>query len=538
MERKWWHDKIVYQIYPKSFYDSNNDGIGDIPGITAKLDYLKSLVVDILWLTPCFASPMKDNGYDVSDYLSINPMFGTMEDMEELIAQAKGREMFIMLDIVANHTSDRHHWFLEALKGKDNPYREYYVFRDEPKPELDSVFGGSAWEYEPKSKQYYLHQFAVGQPDLNTANPKVRQELIDIINFWLGKGVAGFRFDVIHLIGKEVDQGIFGYGPRLHEYVRQLHDASFGKKEALTVGEAWGDLQKAIDFTSPSNHELNLVFQFEVTTLSWDKGPLGKFGYHKPDMDECKRIFAKYQYGLNDKGWNSLFLENHDSGRSVDVYGDPSHRYASATALATALYLQKGVPFIYQGQEIGLTNTKMALEDYDDVETFGHYEKLVKGGLMSEEEFMEGVYKNGRDNARIPIPWDNAVNGGFNLGAKPWLKPHPAASMINVRQQENDPRSVLSYYKRLLSFRKGEYKNAIVYGDFALIYEEIPDVFAYTRSYEGKVVYVFVNLDGQVRNVELLSPIKEVLLQNLEKDHQGKSHLTLAPYEAVVCLLE
>ena len=537
MERKWWHDKVVYQIYPKSFYDSNNDGIGDIPGIIAKLDYLKDLGVDILWLTPCFASPMKDNGYDVSDYRAINPLFGNMEDMERLIAEAKQRDMYIMLDIVPNHTSDQHHWFQEALKGKNNPYRDYYIFRDEPKPEIDSVFGGSAWEYEPNSKQYYLHQFAVGQPDLNTANPKVRQEIIDIINFWLDKGVAGFRFDVIHLIGKEVDQGIFGYGPRLHEYVKQIHDASFGKRDAVTVGEAWGDLQNALDFTIPSRDELNMVFQFEVTTLSWGEYPYGKFKVQKPDMEKFKTIFAKYQNGLNGKGWNSLFLENHDSGRSVDVYGDVNKRYESATALATALYLQRGTPFIYQGQELGLTNTKMALSDYDDVEIFGQYEKLVKGGFMSEEEFMEGVYRNGRDNARIPLPWDDSINGGFNKGATTWLKPHKDYLSINVKEEEANPNSVLHYYKKLLTLRKVKYKNIFVYGDFALIYPEIVDFFAYQRSYEGKTIYVMVNLSGEPKHVDLLTPIQEVLLQNGNADFVGKKALDFGPYETLVFTL-
>ena len=538
MERKWWHDKVVYQIYPKSFADANNDGIGDIPGIITKLDYLKDLGVDLLWLTPCFASPMKDNGYDVSDYRAVNPLFGTMDDMHRLIDEAKKRGIGIMLDIVPNHTSDQHAWFQSALQGKDSPYRDYYIFRDEPKPDIASVFGGSAWEYEPKSGQYYLHQFAVGQPDLNTANPKVRQELIDIINFWLDQGVAGFRFDVIHLIGKEVDRGIFGYGPRLHEYVKQIHDASFGPKQAVTVGEAWGDLSNAIDFTAPSRGELDMVFQFEVTTLSWSQGPLGKFQYHKPDMDQFKFLFAKYQNGLNDVGWNSLFLENHDSGRLVNVYGDLAYREDCAKAIATALYLQKGTPFIYQGQEIGLPNTKMALEDYDDVEIFGKYKDAMDEGLCSKEEFMEGVYQNGRDNARIPIPWDDSVNGGFNVGAKTWLKVHPDYKTINVKQQETDPDSVLNYYKALLKLRKGQYKDLFVYGDFALIYPEIHNLFAYQRIYGGQTLYVMANLGLEPVAVPLQAKVKESLLQNTKKNHLGQSLMELAPYEAIVFTLE
>lgn len=534
---KWWQDKVVYQIYPKSFYDSNNDGIGDIPGITAKLDYLKDLGVDILWLTPCFLSPMKDNGYDVSDYRVINPMFGTMEDMETLIAEAKKRDMYIMLDIVANHTSDQHEWFKQALKGKDNPYRDYYVFRDEPRPAIDSIFGGSAWEYEPVSKQYYLHQFAVGQPDLNTANPKVRQEIVDIINFWLDKGVKGFRFDVIHLIGKEVDEGIFGYGPRLHEYVKEMHDASFGKRDAVTVGEAWGDLSNALDFTDPSRGELDMVFQFEATTLSWGKDPLGKFDYHKPDMDRFKFVFAKYQDGLNERGWNSLFLENHDSGRCVDVFGDTCYRYESATALAMAIYLQKGTPFIYQGQEIGLTNVRMKLEDYDDVEIFGLHEKLVKTGLISEKDFLEGVYKNGRDNARIPIPWNASVNGGFNAGAKTWLPVHPDFLSLNVEKEMGNSDSVFRFYKRLLALRKEIHKDVFVEGSFSLIYPEISGLFAYQRTHGKETIYVMANLTAERKRVPLLSPIQEILLSNQKKDYVGQDVLDLDPYEALVFTL-
>ena len=534
---KWWQDKIVYQIYPKSFYDSNNDGIGDIPGITAKLDYLKDLGVDILWLTPCFLSPMKDNGYDVSDYRAINPMFGTMEDMEALIEEANKRGMYIMLDIVANHTSDQHEWFKQALEGKDNPYRDYYIFKDEPLPAIDSVFGGSAWEYEPNSKQYYLHQFAVGQPDLNTANPKVRQEIVDIINFWIDKGVKGFRFDVIHLIGKEVDKGIFGYGPRLHEYVREMNEASFGKRDVVTVGEAWGDLSNAIDFTDPSRHELDMVFQFETTTLSWGENPLGKIAYHKPDMDRFKGVFAKYQEGLNEKGWNSLFLENHDSGRCVDVFGDVNYRYESATALATAVYLQKGTPFIYQGQEIGLTNTKMDLADYDDVEIFGLHRSLVETGLVSEKEFLEGVYKNGRDNARIPIPWDDSANGGFNAGAKTWIKVHPDYASINVKGEIENPDSVYHFYKKLIALRKGSLKGVFVEGDFRLIYGEIKGLFAYSRKREEETVYVMANLTSERKCVPLLAPVRQVLLANRKKEHRGETVLDLEPYEALVFTL-
>lgn len=530
---KWWQDKIIYQIYPKSFFDSNDDGIGDIPGITSKLDYLKDLGVDILWLTPCFASPMKDNGYDVSDYRLINPIFGTNEDMDNLIKEAKKRDMCIMLDIVANHTSNEHEWFKQALKGKDNPYRDYYIFKDEPLPAIDSVFGGSAWEYEPKSKQYYLHQFAVSQPDLNTANPAVRKEITDIINYWIDKGIKGFRFDVIHLIGKEVDKGIFGYGPKLHQYVREMNEASFGKRDVVTVGEAWGDLSNAIDFTDSARHELDMVFQFEVTTLSWGEHPYGKMGFHKPDMEKYKYIFAKYQNGLKDKGWNSLFLENHDSGRCIDVYGDINYRYESATSLAASLYLQKGTPFIYQGQEIGLTNTKMELDEYDDVETFGLYDSLVKTGLLTKEQFMDALYKNGRDNARIPIPWDDSLNGGFNKGHQTWIKVHPDISRINVKKEVENPHSVFNFYKKLIALRKGKYKDLFVNGDFELIYPEIKDLFAYKRIYKNQSIYIFSNLSSDHKRVGLLSPVKEVLLSNLDKKYKGINVLELDPYETV-----
>ena len=320
--KKWWHDKIVYQIYPKSFKDSNNDGYGDIKGIIEKLDYLKDLGVDILWLTPYFKSPMKDNGYDVSNYLDVNEMFGSMEDMDKLLEECKKRNMYIMMDIVANHTSDKHPWFIESKKSKDNPYRDYYIWRDEPIYDYQSTFGGSAWEYDETTKQYYFHEFAVEQPDLNWENPVVLEEIAKCINFWLDKGVKGIRFDVIHLIGKEIDKEILAYGPTLHSKVHQLYKKSYGNYDIVTVGEAWGDLAKAIDFTDPKNEELDMVFQFECTSSTCDFARFGKFSPKPINMEFVKNTLIKYQEGLNDRSWNALFVENHDLGRCINKFGD------------------------------------------------------------------------------------------------------------------------------------------------------------------------------------------------------------------------
>lgn len=538
--KKWWHDKIVYQIYPKSFMDSNNDGIGDIRGIINKLDYLKELGVDILWLTPFYKSPMEDNGYDVADYLTINYLFGSNEDMYELIDECKKREMYIMMDIVANHTSSEHKWFLEAKKSKDNPYRDYYIWRDEPLHDMQSVFGGSAWEYDEATNQYYFHAFAKGQPDLNWSNPKVMEEISKCINFWLDRGIKGIRFDVIHLIGKNIDENILDYGLDLHPRVKELKKLSFGKYDIVTVGEAWGDLAKAIDFTDPENEELDMVFQFECTSYTTNNTPYGKFSPRAIDMEFVKHTLAKYQYCLNERSWNALTVENHDLGRCVNRFGSLEYRVESAKAIATMNFLLKGTPYIYQGQEIGMTNIVMTdVNEYDDVEVHGFYKEYVlEKKFLTYEQFLEACNKEARDNNRTPIQWDDSVNAGFNTGAKPWLKINPNYKEINVKASLSDPNSVLNYYKKLLALRKSdEYKEVFIYGKYDSVFEDMKDIYIYTRTTKTKKICVLTNMREDVKDVTLPFEIKKVLLSNYDKEYSSNK-LTLSPFETIVFEIE
>jgi glycosidase len=532
---KWWHDKIVYQIYPKSFMDANNDGFGDIRGIIEKLDYLKDLGVDILWLTPYFASPMEDNGYDVADYLDINPMFGDMKDMDELLDECKKRDMYVMMDIVANHTSKDHKWFKESRSSKDNPYRDYYIWRDEKVHDMQSIFGGSAWEYDEQTKQYYLHLFAKGQPDLNWDNPKVLQEIADIINHWLDKGVKGIRFDVIDLIGKEIDNNITGYGPKLHERIRELNEKSFGRYNIITVGEAWGDLEKAIQFTDPKNKELDMVFQFECTSYTTHT-KYGKFAPREINMEDIKKILIKYQEGLNNLSWNTLVVENHDLGRAVNRFGNLAYHDKSAKAIAVMNYFLKGTPYIYQGQEIGMTNPIITdINDYRDVEVFGFYKEYVLDKkVMTYDEFIDGCNKEARDNNRTPIQWSNEVNAGWNKGTTPWIGINPNYQTINVCNEQKDPDSILNFYKKLIKLRKSEeYANTFVYGEFKAHLVDELDLFIYSRESKENKVLVVTNM--RANNVKVTLPFepKKTLLSNYNEQYSSKE-ITLRPYEAFV----
>ena len=536
MEKKWWHDKIVYQIYPKSFKDDNNDGIGDIKGIISKLDYLKNLGVDILWLTPFYKSPMEDNGYDVADYLTINELFGSNKDMEDLIDECKKRDMYIMMDIVANHTSSEHEWFKQSRSSKDNPYRDYYIWRDEPLHNMESTFGGSAWQYDETTNQYYYHCFAKGQPDLNWENPKVLDEIAKCINYWLDRGIKGIRFDVIHLIGKEIDKNILAYGPTLHQKVHQLYKKSYGNYDIVTVGEAWGDLEKAIAFTDPKNEELDMVFQFECTTSTCDFSRFGKFSPKPIDMEFCKNILIKYQHGLNERSWNALFVENHDLGRCINKFGSLDYRNESAKAIAIMNYFLKGTPYIYQGQEIGMTNIKITdVNDYDDVEVHGFYKDYVLDKkVMTYEEFLDGCNKEARDNNRTPIQWDDSVNAGFNKGAKPWLKINENYTTINAASQINDENSIYNFYKKLLSLRKSdEYVNTFVYGKFNEVNPEIKNIFAYIREDENHKVLVVTNMKDNHEKINLDFKVNKTLLSNYNKEYDSLD-ITLAPFEAFV----
>lgn len=497
MIKKWWHNSVVYQIYPRSFMDSNNDGIGDLQGIISKLDYLEKLGIDIIWLSPVYKSPMDDNGYDISDYQDIAPEYGTLADMDELLEKAGDKGIKILMDLVVNHSSDEHKWFMEAKKSKDNPYRDYYIWR-EGNPDgslpsqLESIFTGPAWEYDEASHSYYLHLFSKKQPDLNWSNPKVHEEIYDMMNWWLDKGIGGFRMDVIDLIGKDIDEGITSNGPNLHPYLREMNAKTFGSRDVLTVGETWGaNPAIAKMYSNPARNELSMVFQFEHISINWDP----EFGKWKPvpfNMKKLKTVLNKWQTSLGSQGWNSLFWNNHDLPRIVSTYGDPIHyRIESAKMLATLLHLQKGTPYIYQGEEIGMTNVKFeSIDDYNDIETLGFYHKNIEAG-RSMEDMMEAVYANSRDNARTPMHWNSQANAGFTTG-KPWLQMNPNFPTINVEDALCDDESVFYHYQKLIKLRKS--MPVIVYGDFKLILEEDDQIFAYIREFSNTTDIEGLNL--------------------------------------------
>ncbi|MDY3890554.1 MAG: alpha-glucosidase [Bacilli bacterium] len=538
-EKKWWHDKVIYEIYPKSFKDDNNDGIGDIKGIISKLDYLKDLGVDIIWITPFFLSPMVDNGYDVEDYTKVNPIFGTMDDVDLLLDELKKREMYLMIDIVANHTSDKHPWFIESRKSKDNPYRDFYIWRETPPYERTSCFGDSAWTLDPLTNEYYYHEFAKEQPDLNWENPKVMDAFSSFIEFWLKKGVKGIRFDVIHFLGKEIDKDIHGYGPTLHEKVKELKHKSFGKYDIVTVGEAWGELQNAIDFSSYENDELDMVFQFEHTSYTNDRDKHGKWTPRPINMKDIRDILFKYQRALNDVAWNTLFVENHDLGRAINRFGDLNYYRESGTMIPTMIYFLKGTPYLYQGQEIGMINIRMNdISEYEDVEIHGSFKNLVLDNhILTRHQFMEACYQEGRDNNRTPFQWANKRNAGWNRSHKPWLKINENYHYINAEDETKDPSSILNYYKKVFALRKDErYASTFVYGSFKEAYLENENVFSFTREDDKNLLLIVCNMHSYPTNIYLSSQ-GEVLLHNYEEKEIHEGNNTLLPYESFVIKL-
>ena len=495
-EKDWWKRAVIYQIYPKSFQDSNGDGIGDLPGIVRRLDYLAELGVDALWLSPVFASPQVDNGYDISDYEAIDPMFGNMEDMRTLIREAKARGIGIILDLVLNHTSDQHRWFLEARRSKDNPCHDYYIWRDGEPGQLPNkmraTFGGPAWTYVPELGQYYFHQFAPQQPDLNWANPAVRQELYAMIRRWMAEGVAGFRLDVIDQIGKDPDLEVTANGPRLLEFLRELNRETFGGANLVTVGEAWGaNIPRARVYSAPDGSIFSMVFQFEQMVLDqgaskWEPKPMA--------LPALKASIARWQQGLHGQGWNSLFWNNHDLPRIVSRWGDDgAYRVESAKALAVTLHGLQGTPYIYQGEELGLTNTAFRYEDLRDVESRNAYEEL-RGKGLSDEKAMAAINRVARDNARTPMPWDGSENAGFTSGT-PWMMLNPAYPRINAAAAVADPDSVFATYKRLIALRK-QYP-IFTEGDFTLLSPDDEQVFAYIRRRGDEAMLVAVNWSGK-----------------------------------------
>ncbi|KWW21268.1 glucohydrolase [Peribacillus simplex] len=538
-QQKWWHKNVIYQIYPRSFYDSNGDGIGDIEGIILKLDYLEKLGIDVIWLSPVYESPNVDNGYDISDYYCILSEFGTMQNMNELLLESEKRGIKIIMDLVVNHTSDQHPWFVEAKKSKDNPNRDYYIWRDpvngqEPN-ELKSNFGGSAWEYDENTNQYYLHFYSKQQPDLNWENAEMRNSIWDMMNFWIDKGISGFRMDVIDLIGKDPDHLIKENGSKLHDYLQDMYRNTFGNHDLLTVGETWGvTTENAKLYSDPKRKELNMVFQFEHMQL--DKVP-GKqrWDLRKLELVELKNVLSKWQYALDQEGWNSLFWNNHDLPRIVSRWGnDREYRVESAKMLATLLHGMKGTPYIYQGEEIGMTNAAFtSIEDYIDIETQNIYKERMAAGF-NEEEIMKSFYMKARDNARTPMQWSDDKHAGFSEG-KPWMKVNPNYTSINVENALNDSNSIFFHYQQLIKLRK--HNNTLVYGSYKLLDSEDKSIYAYERILKNKKLLIVCNFYEHEK--EFCYPIThhsevEILISNYIDSGSDIKNIKLRPYEAII----
>ncbi|TLQ09184.1 alpha-glucosidase [Marinilactibacillus psychrotolerans] len=534
----WWKNLVVYQIYPRSFQDSNGDGIGDIPGIIKRLDYLQTLGVNAVWLSPVYESPNDDNGYDISNYEAIHPEYGTMDDMDNLIAEADKRNIRIIMDQVVNHTSDEHPWFQEAIRDKTSKYRDYYIWRDpvngrEPN-DLKSAFGGSAWEYDEKSGQYYLHIFSRKQPDLNWENKEMRQDIYKMMNFWLDKGIGGFRMDVIDLLGKDPDQKITGNGPKLHDFLKEMHQKTFGNYDVMTVGESWVlTPETAPLFADEGRNELNMMFQFEHLMI--DELPeTSKWDLKKLDLIELKQVFNKWQTGIPDTTWNSLFWDNHDTPRIVSRYGnDKKYRVESAKMLSILLHLMKGTPYIYQGEEIGMTNLAINhISEVQDIESYRLYhEKLAQG--WTEEQIIEAINTKGRDNARTPMQWADSAKGGFTTGT-PWMKVNSNIQEINVEEALKDENSVFYTYQKLIQLRKEH--TVVIDGEFKMMLLDHPKIFAYERQNSDTTWLIVANFSDQETKLSLSDKeqIVEVIISNSDKKAYNLKELNLSPYETFV----
>ena len=553
MEKRWWKESVVYQIYPRSFCDSNGDGIGDLNGITGKLDYLKELGIDVIWLSPVYKSPNDDNGYDISDYQAIMDEFGTMEDFDRMLATAHEKGIKIMMDLVVNHTSDEHKWFIESRKSTDNPYRDYYIWRpakeDGSLPNnWGSCFSGPAWEYDKTTDMYFLHLFSKKQPDLNWDNPAVRQDVFDMMNWWLKKGVDGFRMDVISLISKEPglpdkEPGINGYatfnvsanGPHVHEYLQEMRQKALNNADTITVGECSGvTLEEAKKYARSDEKELNMVFQFEHMDVDSDE-KAGKWTTRKMDLRNLKKILTRWQKGLQDIAWNSLYWENHDQPRSVSRFGNDSDEYReiSAKMLATCIHMMQGTPYVYQGEELGMTNCPFnTLDNFRDLESINAFHELTEQGKMTEEDMMAAIGYKGRDNARTPMQWDDSAYAGFST-ANPWIMVNPNYTKINARDQINREDSVFKYYQKLIKLRHES--ELIVYGTYDLILDDDKDIYAYIRTLGDEKLIVYCNFSENTREVELPKEFTngKVLISNYI-DAKVNHKITLRPYEAIV----
>ena len=553
MEKKWWKESVVYQVYPRSFCDSNGDGIGDLNGITSKLDYLKELGIDVIWLSPVYQSPNDDGGYDISDYQAIMDEFGTMEDFDRLLAAAHERGIKIVMDLVVNHSSDEHKWFIESRKSVDNPYRDYYIWRpakeDGSLPNnWGSCFSGPAWEYDKTADMYYLHLFSKKQPDLNWENPVVRQEVYDMMNWWLEKGVDGFRMDVISLISKapglpDYEPESTGYaaynaganGPRVHEFLQEMREKALNNADTMTVGECAGvTLEEAKKYARSDGKELNMVFQFEHMEADFDE-KTGKWTTKKLDLRVLKEILTRWQKGLEDIAWNSLYWENHDQPRSVSRFGNDSDQYReiSAKMLATCVHMMQGTPYVYQGEELGMTNCPFnKLENLRDLESINAFHELTEQGKISEEDMIAAINYKGRDNARTPMQWDDSAYAGFST-AEPWIMVNPNYTKINAKDQVSREDSVFKYYQKLIRLRHNS--DLIVYGTYDLILDDDKDIYAYTRTLGDEKLIVYCNFSENTREVELPEEFTngKIFISNYD-DAAVNEKITLRPYEAIV----
>lgn len=552
MKKAWWKEAVVYQIYPRSFCDSNGDGIGDLNGITSKLDYLKELGIDVIWLSPVYKSPNDDNGYDISDYEDIMTEFGTMDDFDKMLAAAHERGIKIVMDLVVNHTSDEHPWFVESRSSKDNEKRDYYIWKEgkdgkEP-TNWGSAFSGPAWKYDEKTDMYYLHLFSVKQPDLNWENPKVRKEVFDMMTRWCEKGIDGFRMDVISLISKPEgypdakvvglygDMGICANGPKVHDYLKEMNEKVLSKFDIMTVGETAGvTLEEAKKYANTDGSELNMVFQFEHMDL--DGGEKFKWSTQPMPLVPLKENLSKWQKGLDGVAWNSLYFCNHDQPRIVSRLGDESDAYRelSAKCIATCLHMMQGTPYVYQGEELGMTNTVFnSVDDFRDLESINAYRELVESGLYTDEDMFPKIAHKSRDNARTPMQWDASENAGFTTG-KPWIAVNPNYKKINVADQLKREDSVFHYYQKLIRLRKEN--EIIVYGNYELLLPEDENIFAYKRTLDNQKLLVVCNFSKSEQRFDFSGyENAKVLISNYNRD--AREDGILKPYEATVLLLE
>ncbi|MCI1634192.1 MAG: alpha-glucosidase [Liquorilactobacillus nagelii] len=555
MKKKWWQKAVVYQVYPRSFQDSDGDGIGDLGGVLQRLPYIKKLGVDVIWLNPIYKSPDKDNGYDISDYRAIQPKFGNMKVFDQLLAETHRLGMKIVMDLVVNHTSDQHEWFKQSRSSKDNPYRDFYIWRDGKNNLVPnnwgSYFGGSTWQFDEATKQYYLHLFAKGQPDLNWENPAVREQVWELMRFWLNKGVDGFRMDVINFLSKPAGlpdapnpehaefanvEPMVADGPKLNDYLREMNKKVLSHYDVMSVGEMPSAKPKdALEYTGLDAHELNMVFQFDHVTLALNKDPrLGKWNDQPVKLVDLKQALSKWQTALDGKGWNSLYWNNHDRARAVSRFGNdsPQYRVLSAKMLATTLHMMQGTPYIYQGEELGMTNAHFtALSEYQDIESIEAYHQLVeREKLVDHKTMMRYLATESRDNARTPMQWDTSTNAGFTSG-KPWLQLNKNYCEINAAAELKDQQSVFYYYQKLIKLR--HQSDLIVYGNYQELIPEDEEVFAYRREYQGQTLVVISNFTEKIIKRHLEMPTNKKLLISNYADDQADH---LRPFEAKVYL--